>query len=68
MEVTALVTAVPLLLPQAASAAAVLAALVPASLHLHPQHYSDTLYWGCIALGAATLLTTLVCTTRFLVS
>lgn len=68
MEVTALVTAVPLLLPQTSAAAAVLAAYVPASLHMHPQHYSDTLYWGCWALGAASLLTTLVCTARFLVS
>lgn len=60
------VAAVPLLLPQAAAASSVLATLVPHSLHQH--HYSDTLWWGCVALGAASLLTTTVCTSRFLVS
>lgn len=60
--------AVPLLLPQAAAASAsvVLATLVPHSLQAH--HASDVLYWECLALGAASLLTTWVCTARFLVS
>jgi len=48
--VAAAVAAVPLLLPQAASASApLLASLMPHSLPQH--HLSDTMYWGCICLG-----------------
>ena len=58
----------PLLLPLTASAASVLATLVPHTLqHQHHQNW-ETVYWGCVAVGAASTLVTLVCTSRFLVS
>ena len=59
---------VPLLLPHTASAAAVLAALVPHSLQFQHHQNWETVYWGCVAVGAASTLVTLVCTSRFLVS
>lgn len=65
-EVSALITAVPLVLPTAASASSVLAALVPHSLQQHQAW--QTVCWGSTAVGAASLLVTLVCTSRFLVS
>lgn len=62
------VTAVPVLLPAAAAASSsVLATIVPHSVAA-PTHWSDTLLWCYTAAGAASLLVSLVCTSRFLVS
>ncbi|KAL4440615.1 hypothetical protein ABPG75_003616 [Micractinium tetrahymenae] len=44
-----------------------LATIVPHSLP-PPTHWSDTLLWCYTAAGAASLLVSLVCTSRFLVS
>lgn len=65
-EVCALITAVPLVLPTAASASSVLAALATHSMQQHQAW--QTVCWGSTAVGAASLLVTLVCTSRFLVS
>jgi small neutral amino acid transporter SnatA (MarC family) len=65
-EVAALITVVPLALPTTAAASSLLAALVPHSAQ--PHHSWETVYWGCTAAGAASLLVTLVCTTRFIIS
>lgn len=62
------VSTVPMLLPAAAAASSsMLATIVPRSVP-PPTHWSDTLLWCYTAAGAASLLVSLVCTSRFLVS
>lgn len=67
--IAAAVATVPMLLPQAAAASSTFGRLLLAdSLSLQPHHASDTLIVGCWAVLFASVLTTLVCTCRFLVS
>lgn len=69
--VAAVISGIPLLLPTAASASgssgsSVLASMLPHTLQQH-QHW-EVVMAGYTAAGAASLLVSLVCTSRFLLS